>query len=304
MRRWFILILALLLLSTPSNIARAQDGVSFQNLEVDVWPEYDQEMSALVIYRITLAPSVRLPAEITLRIPSQADQPHAVAELSGDTLTNVAGGFQMIGREGDFELVRFTATLPELQFEYYDPEITQVDDRHVFTYRWPGDYAVESMVISIQQPPSAADLKVEPGMGTLSTGSDGLNYFIVQVGKVSAATPFDLQFSYIKNNTDLTNPRTFQQVTPAGPVTTDIPGQTTWQELLPWLLGGLGLILIGGGFFWYTRAGRAPAAPSRPRHRAPAEAEAAGGGAFCHQCGKRAAAGDVFCRSCGTRLKT
>ena len=303
MRRWFLLILAFILLLAPQAAVHAQNEVSFQSLEVDVWPEYDQELKVLVIYRIKLAPTVKLPAEITLRIPSQAGAPHAVAEMSGDTLTNVAGGFEMAGRDGDYALVHFTATLPEIQIEYYDPQLTQDGSRRTFVYRWPGDYAVEDLLVSFQQPPTATGLQVQPSMGSLTTGTDGLNYFNLAVGAVTAGTPFDVEFSYAKDNNDLTNARTFQQTTPASSVTTTTPGRMTLTQVLPWLLGGLGLALIAGGIFWYTRAGRLPEPPVRARRHRSTEAEPAQEAAFCHQCGKRASGGDVFCRSCGTRLK-
>lgn len=302
MRRWFLLFLAFILFIAPQSSVRAQDEVSFQTLEVDVWPEYDQELKVLVIYRIELAPTVKLPTEITLRIPSQAGAPHAVAEMSGNTLTNVPGGYSMPGREGDYALVRFTATMPQLQIEYYDPQLTQDGTRRVFTYRWPGDYKVDDLVVSFQQPPSASGLQVQPSMGSLTTGTDGLNYFNLSVGAVNSGTPFDVEFSYVKDNNDLTNPRTFQQTTPAATVDTTTPGRITLMQVLPWLLGGLGLALIAGGIFWYTRAGRPTMTPVRRHRRAP-DAETAQETAFCHQCGKRAGPGDMFCRACGTRLK-
>ena len=75
---------------------------------------------------------------------------------------------------------------------------------------------------------------------------------------------------------------------------------------LPWLLGGMGAVLVAAGVIWYLRLSRpAPAPverrPARRRRRAGAETEASP--IYCHNCGTRAGPSDVFCRQCGTKLR-
>jgi hypothetical protein len=89
----------------------------------------------------------------------------------------------------------------------------------------------------------------------------------------------------------------------------DTPGRISMTGILPWVLGGLGVILIVAGvvaFLLWQRGGRSGVRRSRhsARSKRHAKAEAEADSAFyCHQCGKRAQPGDTFCRTCGTRLR-
>ncbi len=61
-----IILLILLCFSFP---AQAQQAISFSSVVVDLWPEFDRP-EMLVIYHLTLSPSVSLPADVTLQIPA------------------------------------------------------------------------------------------------------------------------------------------------------------------------------------------------------------------------------------------
>lgn len=56
----------------------AQNEITLASLEIDLWPEYDRP-DMLVIYRLTLDNSVKLPAQLTLRIPAAVGAPYNVA---------------------------------------------------------------------------------------------------------------------------------------------------------------------------------------------------------------------------------
>jgi len=302
MGRW-LTILALLICVIIPRPVQAQTDVTIQTLAVEIWPEYDQP-SVLVIYRITLSPQVKLPAELTLRIPRSAKAPSAVAEQTANGLFNL--NFTAAGEDGDWLLFSFTTTLPQLQMEYYDPGLTNAGGERSYSYRWPGDYTVQDLSIKVQQPPTATAMSLEPSTGTSGPGADGLTYFNVPVGNVASGGTFKLDITYTKTDDLLTQPQTFEAVTPAAPVNASTPGRVTFNEVIPWVLGVLGLGLIGVGVIWYIRTGKQPANASPRPKRASAEPAAAptqGEGIFCHQCGKRAGPGDVFCRACGAKLR-
>jgi hypothetical protein len=86
-----------------------------------------------------------------------------------------------------------------------------------------------------------------------------------------------------------------------GEVDENTQGRVSLNNYLPYILGGLGVLLIlaGGLYFWQSSKGKS--APRR-RHRR-REESSDGGEVYCHQCGKRAQSGDRFCRTCGTRLR-
>jgi hypothetical protein len=86
LRKSYSLLILLCLVGMTAGLSAftvlAQDDVSFSKLEIDLWPEYDRP-EVLVIYRISLDPAASLPADLTLRIPVDA-QVNAVAARQAD----------------------------------------------------------------------------------------------------------------------------------------------------------------------------------------------------------------------------
>ncbi|GAP07591.1 MAG TPA: zinc ribbon domain-containing protein [Anaerolinea thermolimosa] len=304
MRRWILCLLAVFISFSIPRPAFAQNDISIQNLEVEVWPEYDQP-SVLVIYRITLSSQTQLPAELVFRIPRSAGDLAALAEQTENGLFNIPN-YSKVGEDGDWVLFQFTTTTPQLQLEYYEPLMKNGSER-AYTFRWPGDYAVDSMTVIVQQPRTATNMRLQPPTGTSGPGSDGLTYFNVPVGSVSVGNTFKLQIAYTKPDDTLTQPQAFEAVTPALPANRT-PPRSVLNTVIPWVLAGLGLVLIGVGVFWYLRTERTPSrkTPRRPRREeapSPGRSPQKESPIFCHQCGKRAQPGDVFCRTCGTKLR-
>jgi len=286
--------------------ASSQAEVRLSAVEVDLWPEYD-DPGVLVIYRITLASSVSLPVDLTFRLPAAAGDPSAVA-VKQVTSEGEAGLFTIPSSRqvsGEWGLVTLTATMPEVQIEYYDPSLVKQGSLRQFKYNWPGDYAVDSLVIQVQQPLGAREMRISPASDPGKTGQDGLVYYNKQVGALSAGQTFSLSYDYQKEGDALSAAN--QQVQPSAPVGEQDFGQNSLRAALPWVLGILGVGLIVGGAVWYWKSGRGSPQDKAPRRRrvagrerAPAPVE---GYVYCHQCGKRAAPGDRFCRTCGTQLR-
>lgn len=291
-------------LSVSFSSAQAQGTPSLKSLDVDLWPEYDAP-EVLVIYRIVLSPATSLPVDLTFRIPASAGKPNAVAMRNSDgNLVTLTYQRQV---SGEWALITFTATMPELQLEYYDPGLSKEGARRDFEFRWPGDYALDAMTIQVQQPLGATDLRVVPAADGSVNGPDGLTYFSKQVGALSAGQVFSLKFTYTKESDALS--AASLQVKPSVPMTETPSVERTLRTLLPWIIGAFGLLLLVGGVVWYWRSGSgeretgwAPHRRRKPAELSPTEDEP-GGYIYCHQCGKRAAPGDRFCRICGTKLR-
>jgi len=297
------LILAILI---SFSLAKAQSEVRLSALEVDLWPEYDNP-NMLVIYRVTLAPNVSLPVDLTFRIPAAAGDPSAVAVKQ--VITSGEAGLFTIPFErqvsGEWGLVTLTATMPEVQLEYYDPSLQKQGSMRQFEYRWPGDYAVDVFTIEVQQPLGATEMRISPSTDPGETRQDGMVYFSKQVGSLPVGQTFRLSVEYQKENDDLS--AASLPVQPSAPTDEGALGQGSLREVLPWLLAFLGLVLIVGGVVWYWTSGRGDgSAKPRRRRRSAVQAEStqvSDSTIYCHQCGKRAAPGDRFCRTCGTRLR-
>lgn len=299
MRRWMLALVIVLLLFAP-RAALAQSPVEIDRLELDLWPEYDRP-DLLVIYRVTLSASTNLPASLSLRIPAEAGRPANLAAKDLDGLLyNLTYTTET---EGKWVRVNFTTASQEIQLEFYDPRIQKNGNQRSLEFLWPADYTVDSFSLLVQQPTTATNFKVLPDMGAGRPGQDGLNYYSSVIGRVEAGTEtVNIKISYQKDNDTLSaNPEAVQ---PSQPLTNQTVGRTTMQEMLPWLLGGLGLILIAGGAVWYWQSGRVASAQPAYRRHGKRQAAEEDGPVFCHECGKRASPGDVFCRVCGSRLRS
>jgi hypothetical protein len=286
---------------------QAQAEAKLSSLEVDLWPEYDKP-NMLVIYKATVSPEVTLPVEMVFRLPVNAEvNAVAVRELDGSGLLNAVYDRQV---SGDWAQLTFTASTPQVQIEYYDPGLQRDGTQRRFEYRWPGDYAVDALVIQVQQPTGASEMRISPGLGTGQQGGDGLTYYTADVGSLAGGSTFEISLEYQKPDEKLSVEDL--EVRPSGPVASQASSLVDWRQYLPWILGGLGILLIAGGGLWYWQSRKAFApVESRRRRRvaSPSAGEAqaapeAGGAIYCHQCGKRASPGDRFCRSCGSRLRT
>ncbi|MHB1119312.1 MAG: hypothetical protein ACYC11_04545, partial [Bellilinea sp.] len=77
MRRLILVffIIAGLFLARP---IQAQSDLVLESMDIGLWPEYDRP-DVLVIYRMTLANEVPLPAQMSIRIPREAGAPYNLA---------------------------------------------------------------------------------------------------------------------------------------------------------------------------------------------------------------------------------
>ncbi len=303
LRRIIFLFLCLALL-TPVNSA-AQKDLTFSAIEVDLWPEYDRT-SMLVIYRITLAPSVSLPASLAVRIPSRSGVPNAVAARQPDSsLINIPYNLES---STDWNNLVFQAPTSEIQVEYYDPALIKDGSKRSFEYIWAGDYSVDQFTIQIQQPIGAREMTIVPSFGEGKAAPDGFVYYISDVGSVASGQTFLVNLEYRKDTDDLS--LTDMPVIPSGPISDKSLASSNIVGFLPYGLALIGIALLVGGGWWYYQSGRDPMTTKsirRRNRRKPASQDAAPTGedsaVYCHQCGKRASTGDRFCRTCGTQLR-
>jgi hypothetical protein len=293
--------LALVLLITLSALllphtGRAQDEIHLDNLEINLWPEYDAS-DMLVIYKGVLQPET-VPATLTFHIPKRAGKPINVAYLAADNKLYLTQYTYRVGSE--YGEVTFQLSTRNFQLEYRDPDLTMDGTLRKYQYTWPGDYAVNMATVLVQQPIDANQMEFTPPITVTTTSGDNLLYYKLDVGKLTQGQNFDLSLSYQKSTDTLTHDR--QGVRPSG----GLPG-SMWSRSLPWALGILALLVIAAGVLLYWRLGHPQEGDIKRRRRATAPAGKAAAaseeGVYCHRCGRRASGGDVFCRSCGTKLK-
>jgi hypothetical protein len=295
MRKLLLILTFSLVFLIPSSI-HAQSNQHLSTLSVDIWPEYDQP-AVLMIYRIMLAPNTSLPASLDVRLPSNA-QINAVALV--DPVKGLVNAPYDSSVQGKWALLEVSTTFLQVQVEYYMPLVKNGSARHI-VFEWAGDYAVDSLEVNFLRPFSADSVSISYTPVNTYPGQDGLTNYHIQTANLAVDQNFTLSIDYQRNTDDLSiSSLPVQAASTPGP---DTPGRVSMTGFLPWVLAGLGVVLIVDGIVGFTVWQRGDQGAANHRKQTQKREENEDEFTYCHQCGKRAQPGDVFCRTCGTRLK-
>ena len=280
----------------PSQVRAQQTTADLQRLEIALWPEYDRA-AVLVIYRFQLEADTPLPATVELPIPSSVGEPNAVAWQDAEQALFDAA--HTIEATGEWATVRIEMEQSRTgQLEYY-ADLQVVDDLRSFRFDWPGGVRIAALAYEVQQPVTATDLTIGPEPDRQGSGPFGLTYHFAELGPLRAADTWAIELSYRKADGILS----VEALQPLGEPAPATSAASDSSVLLPWVLGGLGVVVAAGGVAYYLRSRPTPPAPRRRRGDSP-EPSLEASATFCHQCGTKARVNDQFCRNCGTRLRT
>ncbi|WKZ37147.1 MAG: zinc ribbon domain-containing protein [Anaerolineales bacterium] len=296
MRKLFLSLILWVVFVFPS-LASAQSNVTISSMTVQLWPEYDQP-SMLVIVDFLPAADTALPVDLTFRIPPDANLIAVASHAGSGNFMNSA--FSGVGRDGEWQVFTMTLTVNTMyRFEYYQP-LTLNGNQRIFSYLWDGAYAVDEFHVLVLEPRDVVSLSMTPAHASVAVESGG-KYYDSGLVKLAGGEQFALNLQYEKTTDMLSAPP--QGLQPAAPVDENTLGRVSLNNSLPYLIGGLGVVMIVGGIVYYWQAGRAPSKRTRRRTHVEAKNEDAGGDSYCPQCGMRAKPGDHFCRICGARLR-
>ncbi len=253
-------------------------------LQIEIWPEYDRP-GALVIYKGELAQSVRLPAEVSLRIPAASGGPAAVAYAADESgkLLNLTHQDE---NAGNFILVHIRPPQRFFHLEFYDRMATDKPQRE-YRYAWPGDAAVEKVSVLVKEPAASSNLSVQPKLDLTGQSPDGMTHRAVQLGALKAGEQLPIEIRYTKSD-----PRPSTEIV-AAPGAAPAAAAEAAQPQPIWplaLVGGGAVVLIGAVTALLWRRRRVSASGATPAGR------------FCPKCGRAAKAGDRFCANCGAGL--
>jgi len=286
-------VLALILLPAfaagPSTSGAPKKNPRLASLQIEIWPEFDRP-AALVILGGELAADVALPAAVSLRIAASSGGPTAVASSTGP-----GAGLSNMKHErkhaDDFITISFEATQRLFHVEFYEPLATGTPER-IYTYVWPGDFAVDRLNVILQEPAGAVFLSAQPSLDATTTGQNGLRYRSSELGALKAGKQLPIKISYTK-----TDARTSQEI--LQPKTADLspaPTPSSTGKTPRWwaLVFAIAAALVIGAvtaFLWWQ--GRRKISRAQP-----------GSTSFCPKCGAQPASGDRFCSKCGAPLKS
>jgi hypothetical protein len=296
MRKLILILMLGIFVSFPFP-ASAQSSATLSSVIVQLWPEYDQP-SMLVIVDFQVAASTSLPVTLNFSIPLDANLIAVAADTGGGQFVNspydeptIAGEYQT------FNMV-IEDNLPH-RFEYYQPLSFNSDER-TFSYLWDNGYAVENFKYLFLEPLDVTSSSLDPNF-TAQEAFSGLNYYEGPAVQLAAGEQYTLNLSYEKTTDTLVSQAQAVQI--AEPVNEDTPGRVSLANSLPYIIGGLGVIMIAGGLMYYFQWGRRSAGSGKSRRRTHANADSNATSVYCPQCGARAKTSDRFCRTCGARLR-
>ena len=315
------LLLALLLLSVPVAFVTAQGpALTIEQASLRLWPEYD-DPGLLVIFAGQFTDTGTFPQRVLFPIAEGARNIQATyQDASGNLLMR------------EYELVEgklaYEMPLPTFHYEYYVDRPPSDNQREIVFNFDPG-YAAKALEVVIQEPARATDFSMSPTEQSNFRGADGLTYHVINLTNVAAGNTVNLTIRYTKNDANLTKAQLSVANEGAGviPTTAAAEASTPW---LPYVLIGLGVVLLIGAFtYWYLvqrRPGQARAAANtttggkrstdgkgkslasgaparnapRPTVRATGATPVGKMAVFCTQCGHELQETDRFCPQCGT----
>jgi hypothetical protein len=292
MRRFMLVLISMvvLLFPTPSG---AQGNIHLSLVSIDIWPEYDRP-DVLKIYRITLAPATILPVDLSIRIPADV-QINAVAALD-PSLGLINTPYDAV-LQGSWMELKLSARSSFVQVEYYEPLVTDGIKRFV-SFDWAGGYSVDQLEVNFLRPQGAENVSISYIPVISSLGKDGLMNYHFQSTNLAAGQSFSITINYDRRTDDLSI--SSLPVEAASPPGSDTPGRVSAAGILPWVLGGMGIILIITGIAWFSSGKRDPKKLIPIKSQIPEKNKEIRN--HCPQCGSQVGTVDIFCRSCGTRL--
>jgi hypothetical protein len=299
MQKWFGFFLTLVLLTIPTH-AGAQVRVKLASVNIELWSEYDQP-SMLVIHEFIVAQETPLPARLMIRFPKEANL-IAVAFESNGTLFNTQ--FESPAEQGDWQTITLNVeSYNPYRIEYYQ-ELVREENKRSFTFQWFGDYYVHELNLNLVIPADSIELITSPVLSNIELSNDER----ILVGtdtksNLKMGNTYQFQLEYARASDALSDPNQANQIQPSKPIGPDTPGRVSVGQL-PWIIGGIGIALIGFALAIYWRSTRGSAEnPKRSTRRKQQVRSEQPTLVYCHECGARSNAGDRFCRTCGSRLR-
>jgi hypothetical protein len=290
-----LMVILLIFVLVPVSV-QAQGEIHLSLISVDIWPEFDQP-AVLMVYHITLASGTILPTNLSVRIPSGV-QINAVAVV--DPVKGLINAPYNETGQGQWSVLTITTNSLQVQVEYYSTLVKDGTTRHI-AFEWAGDYPVDQLEVNFLRPLGAGSVSISQAPVDTSPGQDGLTNYRIRATNLAVDQPFRLTIEY-QRQTDAISISSLpvQAASTPGP---DTPGHISMTGILPYVLAGIGILLIAAGIIGFVTWQRGSQGSITRRQKKFKPIESEDEFIYCHQCGKRAQPGDVFCRTCGTRLK-
>lgn len=308
-RLWLLLpaVLLAVTLGTVSAFAQDEEAVSFENVRLWLYPEYDDPRLLVMLEGQVVG--VDVPATVNFLVPATAEM-YSAGSRDADGVYSDGNHVRESSEVPGWDEISYTLTTPTFRVEYYDDIILGSPDRSI-DYQFRTRYPIADLKVYAQEPMGSRDYAVTglgesslvgPGESAIGFTDHGLAYQDLGVADV-----LDFQIAYARSTDE-------PSLGSAAAASSEVEGGGSSTGVAVAVTAAV-LIVLGGGAVWVYRArgvpARAPVSQSPPvnrerpvKHR-PETARSVKGkaraGRFCTSCGERLSSADRFCSGCGAR---
>ena len=303
-QRRLILLATALMLATiltgfyglPTALAQ-EEVLTIKNMDVRVWPEYDNQL-VLVVYEGEFLDGSLFPQDVKFLAPLNADvgQVCALRQPSNEHWCQLA----QTREEAGSLAISYELPIPTYFLEYYYDGIEGETDRG-FAFEFQSPYSIQKLEIEVQQPLRSSNFSLSPEGAVGMSSGDGFKYYRYAFDDVAPGQVINIDASYAKSDTR--------------PSKSGASGGGGISAVVVIVVLALAALAVTG-WFLMKRHQRTSLRPAHATHSArkprmtgptPPAAQAAAKDAkatFCSQCGTPLEKGDKFCSDCGAKGKS
>lgn len=279
----------------PTALAQ-EEVLIIKNMDVRVWPEYDNQL-VLVVYEGEFLDGSVFPQDVKFLAPLNAEigQVCALRKPSNEHWCQLA---QTEAEEGSLAIL-YELPIPTYFLEYYYDGIEGGTDRG-FAFEFQSPYSIQNLEIEVQQPLRSSNFSLSPEGAVKMSAGDGFKYYRYAFDDVEPGQALTIDASYSKSDTR--------------PSVSGASGGGGISAVAVIVVLALAALAVTG-WFLMRRHQRTSLRPVHATHSArkprmtsptPSATQATAKGAksaFCSQCGTPLEKDDKFCSDCGAKGK-
>ena len=224
--------LAMLLTSVPPALAAQKNQLEMKDLDMQVWPEYDDKR-VLTIFSgsLTNTSNKDFNGKIYFNVPKNIEVKMACELVNG---TEHSCQPYELTDKGDYQELTWNTThsiAPGADYpiwlEYYFNPLNGYPDK-TMSLDYTPYYDTQSMKVTIKEPLKSSNFKIEPAPGSSNQDSEGFKNDFLNYQKLTSNSPVSIKISYTRSEKEPSvKPQTQD---PSQASTSDPLGTSAWKK--------------------------------------------------------------------------
>lgn len=229
----------------PVQAAQQDNQLEMKNLDLQVWPEYDDKR-VLAVFNgsLTNVSGKDFDGRVYFNVPKNIDVKMACELVNG---TEHSCQPYDLKDKGDYQVLSWKTTHPispgqdyPIWLEYYYNPLKGYPDK-TMTLNYTPFYKTQNLKLTIKEPLKSSNFKIDPAPGSSSQDSEGFKNDLFNFQNIDAAKPVVLAISYTRSAKE-PSVKPQQQDNGQQGSSADPLGTSAWKK--PEVLIPVGLFLI------------------------------------------------------------